>query len=55
MVNDVLTKRKIERRKSDVDINNNSWRVIHQVEFSSKCKLVGMVRNAYQRNAFTVF
>jgi len=28
VVDDVLIKRKIERQKSDVDINSNSWGVV---------------------------
>ena len=55
VVDDVLIKRKIKRQKSDVDINSNSWGVVCRVGFSSKHEPIGIVRNAYQRNAFTVF
>ena len=55
VVDDVLIKRKIKRQKSDVDINSNSWGVVCWVGFSSKHEPIGIVRNAYQRNAFTVF
>jgi len=55
VVDNVFTKRKTERQKSDVDINSDSWEVICQVRSSSKCEPIGMVRNTYQRNTFTVF
>ena len=46
MVNDVFTKWKTEREKSDIDVNNNSWRVIGQVRFFSKGEPVRMIGNA---------
>jgi len=44
----------MKRRESDVDIYKNSRGVICQVGFSSKDEPVWVIRNAYQRNAFTV-
>jgi len=37
----------MERRKSDIDINDNSWRVISWTWFSSKGKPIRMIRNVF--------
>ena len=55
VVDNVFIERKTKGQKSGVDINSNSWGVICWVRFSSKHEPIGMVRNAYQRNAFAVF
>ena len=36
MINNVFTKWKTKRKKSNIDVNNNSWWVIGQTRFSSK-------------------
>ena len=55
ITNNIFVKRKVKRWKSDVNVNNDFWEVIHQIGFSSKDKSIWMIHNAYQRNAFTVF
>ena len=45
IINNVLSKRKMKRKKSDIDISNDSWRIIGRIWFSGKSKPVGMIRN----------
>ena len=54
VINNVFAKWKSKRWKSDIYIYDDSREVIHQIGFSSKGKLVCVVGNTYQRNAFTV-
>ena len=54
VVNDVFSKWKPKRQKSDVNIYNNSGEVICWVGFSSKGKPVWVDRNTYQGSTFTV-
>ena len=37
----------MKQRKSDIDINDDSWEVISQIWFSSKGEPIRMIRNAY--------
>ena len=37
----------MKQRKSDIDINDDSWGVISQTWFSNKDKPIKMIRNAY--------
>ena len=55
ITDNIFAKREVKRWKSDVDVNNDSWGVIHWIGFSSKGKPIWMIHNAYQRNTFTVF
>jgi len=41
--NNVFSKWKIKRKKSDIDVSNNSWRIIGQTKLPSKGKLVGII------------
>jgi len=47
VVNNVFLKQKTKRRKSDVNINNNSWIIVCQVWFSCKCKPIGMISDTH--------
>ena len=44
MIDNIFLKRKSERRKSDIDINDDFWEVI---SISSKGKPVGIIWNIY--------
>jgi len=47
MINNVFLERKIERRKSDIDVNDNSWEIIERAWLSSKSEPIRMIGNAY--------
>ena len=47
MINNVFLERKMEKRKSDIDIDINSWVVIRQAWLSSKSKPIQMIGNTY--------
>ena len=44
MIDNIFLKRKSERRKSDIDIDNDFWEVI---SISNKSKPVGIIWNTY--------
>jgi len=54
VTNNVFAKQKLKGWKSDINIYDNFRRVIYQVRFSSKGKLIWVIWNAYQRNVFIV-
>jgi len=47
MINNVFSEKKMERRKSDIDIDDDSWGVIRQAWLSSKSEPIRMIGNAY--------
>jgi len=47
IIDNVFSKRKSERRKSDIDIDDDSWEVVSHTWVSSKGKPVGMIWNTY--------
>ena len=54
VTNNVFAKWKSKGWKSDINIYDDFRGVIHWVGFSSKGKLIWVIWNAYQRNAFTL-
>ena len=46
VINNVLSKQKTKGQKSNVNINDDSWRLVGTGWFSGKSKPVGMVRNS---------
>lgn len=49
-----FAKRKTKEKKSNININNDFWKVICQIKFSGKSKPIGIVNNIHQRNIFTI-
>ena len=54
MINNIFLKRKTKKRESDVNINDNLRKVIHQVGFSCEDKPIGVIDDANQRYSFTI-
>ena len=46
MINNVFLERKTERRKSDIDVDDDSWVVIRQAWLSSKSEPIQMIGNS---------
>ena len=48
MINNVFSERKMERRKSDIDVNDDSWEIIRWAWLSSKSKPIWMIGNGFE-------
>jgi len=47
MINNIFAKRETKEKKSDINVNNDSWKVICQIKFSGKSKPIEMVNNIH--------
>jgi len=54
VINNVFTKRKTKRGKSNVNKHDHLWEVISREQFSGKSEPVGMIDNPHQQAAFTI-